>query len=563
MSHKISHVSLRQLLAAERLFVMARYQRHYEWSRREMEHLTNDIGDAFEEHLANPGANVCHFFNSVILYPDKNGALQVVDGQQRLTSLALLLAVAREQLANTAATSEIDAILALPPITPGGPRRQRLTLHRGDNETFGSIVLTGAGIPTEESKLKNDRPGAERLLNNAYFARNWFVSIRPEDRAALVKFIADSCNFVEIHVANETEAFRIFETVNSRGSPISPQDVLRFSLIEYATDDPKKREQLFARWDELEAELGGDGLRRFIANWRSRASGRIRARTPMHRAIIDSFDIPAQALDFLERELNADIALFAEINSADAAISDPAAKDRIDMLLQSLRLIKFDDWVPIASATLECWRKEPEKVIQVLTELERHSWYYYLNSTSKGIAPERREQLNGVMKLLKSGDSADAITLKLRLDARELERLRNALPDQVDPRSPWLRSLMVRLEMALTPHRDRINREEVTVEHILPKSATTQAWLAEFNFDQSLMYRYAENPGNLCVLPEALNNLLGSKIYPTKQKIIRNYGAHKKYALAADFHTEQRWNAAVIERRAEWMRATLRQIFNL
>ncbi len=563
MSYNIKHVSMRELLTGEQRYVMARYQRHYEWGRREMDHLTGDIKAAFEDHLAAPDTNVAHFFNCVIFYPDKDGVLQVVDGQQRLTSLALVLAVAREQVGPGAVASEIDELLTLPALTAGGPLRQRLTLHRGDNDTFGPIVLSGKGLPAADAKSITDRPGADRILSNAVLARNWFVDNKPQERELLVRFIADRCNFVAIEVDSELEAFRIFETVNSRGRPISSEDVLRFALVEYATNDPKKRDELFSRWDELESELGIEGLRRFVSNWRSRASGSIRPRMPLHRAVLDSFESPAAALAFIERELGTDVALFAEIDGADADIADPVAKARIDVLLQSLRLVKFDDWVPIASATLERWRNEPGTIIQVLAELERTCWHFYLNTNAKGIVNERRDELSGALKVLQAKSPSEAVIETLRLDPKRLDKLRNVLGDKVDPRWPPLRSLVVRIEMALTKQNDRIIREELTLEHILPRNASTKAWLAEFNNDEALMDRYAENPGNLCVLPDALNNELGSKTYANKQKIIRRYGAHKKYALAADFHAEPSWNAAVIERRAEWMRATLREIFNL
>ena len=368
---------------------MARYQRHYEWGRREMEHLLDDLGEAYEIHRTDAAADAYHFFGNVILFDNPAGYLEVVDGQQRLTSLTAFLAAARD----TAGDAMLNHILAplLVATDASGARQPRLHLHRGDDAFLRQHIVADSATNGLAELGKQDHNGAECLRINTLLARSWLANLPESDRATFVRFVLQQSRFVEIQVGTEDDAFRIFETVNSRGRPIASEDVLRYALVEFATDDLAKRDELLDRWDAMEAELGPRGMKRFISGWRTRVTRGSQIKQAVHRTLLNSFETRAEALTFLDNELSADLSIFKQIDTADIAIADGPVKQRIDTLLRSLALLDFDEWMPVASVLIARGGGQPERIAADLARIERLAWFYYLSRDDKGVHMDRRE----------------------------------------------------------------------------------------------------------------------------------------------------------------------------
>ena len=264
----IQHVSLAQLFSHAEPFHMARYQRHYEWGRKEMEQLLDDLGEAFAAHVEAPKSGAYHFLGNVILFANSSGHLEVVDGQQRLTSLTLLLIAGIGAGLEAALRDQLAGMLFVRAAT--GPAQPRLVLHRGDQHFLHQTLLADTTVKALEQLGRQDNQGAECLRANALIAYNWLASRPRADLTPFLRFVLAQGRFVELQVGHEDDAFRIFETVNNRGRAIASEDVLRYALVEYATPDPARREEYLARWDAMESELGPRGTKRFINGWRAR-----------------------------------------------------------------------------------------------------------------------------------------------------------------------------------------------------------------------------------------------------------------------------------------------------
>ena len=201
------------------------------------------------------------------------------------------------------------------------------------------------------------------LRANALIARNWLAERPLAEIIPFMRFILAQSRFVEMLVGREDDAFRIFETTNSRGRPLASEDVLRYALVEYATDDQTLRDDYLSRWDAFESELGQRGMRRFVGGWRARLKKGARPRLALHRIVIESFNTPAEARAFLDAEFSTDLATFRQIESADTALPDGPHKRRIDTILRSLDLVDFDDWLPIASELVAKGLAQPQRLL--------------------------------------------------------------------------------------------------------------------------------------------------------------------------------------------------------
>lgn len=556
MPLEIRHLSVAELLSHPVPFQMARYQRHYEWGRKEMEQLLEDFRDGEAIQAADAKADAFHFLNSVILFTNPAGFLEVVDGQQRLTSITAILAAARDIDDDAALKAEIGKLISV-----GG--RPRLMLHRGDDEFLREQVIVPGRTNSLEKMPKQSQPGAECLRVNTLIARQWLQAMTAEKRAAFLRFALQKGRFVEIKVGTEDDAFRIFETVNSRGSPISSEDVLRYALVERATDDPIKRDEFLQRWDAVEAELGPRGMKRFVAGWRVRAAKGSRVRQSLHRTVLSSFATRAEALTFLDTELKRDVAIFRQISNADIEIAEGPTKNRIDALLRSMALLDFDDWVPVASELIVRGSGRPERLAADLARIDRLAWYYYLCRDDKGAYHERRERFAGLMKTVIELGTFETLPPRSLLSAEQCMKMCESVQARIEPKWVPLRSLLVRIEMALASDRAAVIRDDLTIEHVLPLRPKTKAWYDLFTDDPATIAAYAEQIGNLCLVSAELNSALGNQIYKNKRRILMERRIPEQSPLAADIAKEPQWTRAVIDRRSKLLLATFCEIFAL
>lgn len=562
MSLSIQQYSLRDFLAGPSLYVMARYQRHYEWTRQEMSQLLADLDDSWRRGLEKPTRGY-HFFNSIIVYPEAGDRFQVVDGQQRLTSLALVLAAARLVISDPSARAAIDNALRAP--TGTGPR---IVLHRGDDDVLAPLLLDSAAIAALAPPGRpSEKPGSERLRVNARLAVDWIRSYSEADAIRMVQFILANSRFGRILVEDETEAFRIFEIVNSRGRDIANEDVLRFALIEYATDDPVVRGELLDRWDRVESELGVSGMKRYIASWKARATGGERAKGPLHKVVLSTFRSREEVRNFLDQELAGDIAVYREIDEADVDIPPSPEKRRIDAAIASMHLLQtgeqMGEWMPGAIMIIATYRNSPEEMRDAMIALERRAWYYYICADAKAGAEDRQLDFAKVIQTLTRGAEFSRLTARLKLTPEEQKRLFDKITGRIDNKWIPLRSLLVLLEMNLSRFERRIARASVTIEHVLPLSASRKGWLAAFGADPERITTYALSLGNLCLVPSEVNRELGDKIYGSKRKIMRAYGLPETSALAADIATTTEWTPEVIDGRTRRFVTTLSDVFGI
>ena len=547
MPLEIQHVSLAQLLLRPEAFQMARYQRHYEWGRKEMEQLLDDLDEAFAAHQADPAAGVYHFLGNVILFANPAGHLEVVDGQQRLTSLTLLLAAARDLAADKPLRETLRTL------TYAAAQQPRMRLHRGDDAFLTAHILAGTTTGALDALGKQDMGGAECLRTNAMIARAGIAGRAPAELVAFICFVLDAGRFVEIMVGSEDDAFRIFETVNNRGRAISSEDVLRYALVEYATPDAAKRDDLLTRWDAMEAELGPRGMRRFVSGWRVRVTKGARPRQPLHRIVLDSFRSPVEALAFLESELSSDLSTFRQIETGDIALAEGPHKRRIDTLLRSLGLLDFDEWLPVVTELIGRGLTQPARLAADLARVERLAWYYYLNRDDKGVYQDRRDEFSALMKTVAKTGTLASVPAKSLLTAVKCAKMRDILQERLDPKWIPLRSLLVRLEMALAGDGTGVVRNDVTIEHILPLRPNTKGWLSLYDNSIKVVTDHAERIGNLCLVSSDLNTQLGNRIYASKRKLMLEYGVPAQTHLAADLARETNWTREVIQRRSKWL----------
>jgi uncharacterized protein with ParB-like and HNH nuclease domain len=230
--------TVRELLAG-RKYSIDYYQREYKWQQKQLAELIDDLSAKFlESH--EPGnersavAEYGHYFLGSIIVSDKDGQKFIIDGQQRLTTLTLLLIFLHHRLDDAEQKGQIaDLIFS----QKYGKRSFNLdiperaacmeALYKGEEFAEPDPAESIANILARYAELEELFP--DELAGPAlpYFV-DWLV---------------ENVHLVEITAYSDEDAYTIFETMNDRGLSLTPADMLKGYLLANITDTDKRSGQ--------------------------------------------------------------------------------------------------------------------------------------------------------------------------------------------------------------------------------------------------------------------------------------------------------------------------------
>ena len=233
--------SVRELLSAK--YALDFYQREYQWGQENIEELLNDLENSFTAsfdpvHERNLVASYPHYFLGTIITVTEGAIKNIVDGQQRLTTLTLLLIYLHHQLKENSNSNEQRADLQqLVFSMKHGIKSFNIDVPER-NACMQSLYEAGYFDPDETRDISvlhlvqryNDlqEQFPEELLDDAlpYFS-DWII---------------ENVDFVEIEASTDDSAFTIFETMNDRGVNLSNADMLKGYLLGNINEQDKELE---------------------------------------------------------------------------------------------------------------------------------------------------------------------------------------------------------------------------------------------------------------------------------------------------------------------------------
>jgi hypothetical protein len=248
------------------LFLLAFYevpdfQREYVWRpKKEVQQLLEDLIQAFRDSEPD------YFLGSIVYFPHADGRRVLVDGQQRLTTLILLLAVLQSLL------KEPPSVLskAIRDVDPKGLNddvRFRVELQYSEITKTLEDLCSG-----RRDDLKAGRGGPVYFLVSAYdkCVKHLSEELGEEDEDELIAFFSyvwNSTHVVTIETPDLKSAYKIFQTLNDRGRALNASDLLRNYLFKSAASDKLTQDAIREAWREMTAVLrdAGEGTQvRFL-----------------------------------------------------------------------------------------------------------------------------------------------------------------------------------------------------------------------------------------------------------------------------------------------------------
>lgn len=238
-------------------FIIPEYQRPYSWSDEQVETLFRDLWD-FTCSEGGTERDGTYFLGSIVSYENENGEQEIIDGQQRITSLFLLLRAIYTRLSEADIKTE-EASNFINKIQPAIWRTNKLTgkvdyssillnskvISDNENTVLKKILETGS---IEESSQDNYSKNYEKFLS-------LFKEYSSENPLMIYQFIyALLSQVIVLPITADTQdtALTIFSTLNDRGLPLSDADIFKAKIYNYLNKEDKKI--FIEKWKEIEEE---------------------------------------------------------------------------------------------------------------------------------------------------------------------------------------------------------------------------------------------------------------------------------------------------------------------
>lgn len=260
---------------SENKFLIPMYQRPYTWEEEQCEQLWNDIVEFFDDEERRQ--NDEYFLGSVVMYK-QDGKQNIIDGQQRTTTLSLLLKALYDKAFKDKSEEIKQLITSLESclwdtddisgkVDYSNPHIQSDVAGDEDKAMLESILCNTYEIPDDENDIKNKMKKSKSNYekNYLYFIcqSNNYAQETPMKWRKLCVTLLKSCILLPIECKGDDEdkrmenALRIFNTLNNRGIPLSDSDI--FKGIIFKNKKTKEERKAFAEeWKELENENKGN-----------------------------------------------------------------------------------------------------------------------------------------------------------------------------------------------------------------------------------------------------------------------------------------------------------------
>lgn len=268
--------TVRELLTATK-YSIDYYQREYKWQEKQVQELLDDLTIRFlddydPDHERRMVRNYGHYFLGSIIISDKNERKFIVDGQQRLTTLTLLLIYVHNQQRGRDDASSVD---------------QMIYSEQFGEKTFNIEVEERAAcmeaLFEQQPFDATDKPESVQNILARYQTISEYCSNDLTGRALpyFVDWLKENVHLVEITAFSDDDAYTIFETMNDRGLSLSETDMLKGYLLANISDTARRdaANTLWKRRIADLAEVGKDADADFFKAWlRSQYAMSIRER---------------------------------------------------------------------------------------------------------------------------------------------------------------------------------------------------------------------------------------------------------------------------------------------
>lgn len=519
---KTENNTYRKLIGNGLTYRIPRFQRDYSWSEDEWEDLWLDIMGTIQE-----SGEPAHYMGYLVLQSSDDKVFDVIDGQQRLTTMALIVISVLKNLKKLVESGSypennqqrMDQIRQtyigyLDPVTLLS--RSKLTLNRNNDNYFQNYIVPLGNLPVRGFRA------SEHNLRKAF---EWFEKkVREYAKkmggdegvvlARLVEDMSDRLFFTTINVTDELNAYKVFETLNARGVKLSSTDLLKnclFSVLHRENKDhPHEMDKLEERWEAMVSRLGNENFSAFLrVHWMSRRA--FVRQAELFKKIRERVTNRSEVFELL-RGMEEDMDTYLALAQPDASDWHPRMKDYArDLRMFSVR----QPFALLVAAARKLPLTDLEKVLHSCVVIsfrynvigglppnEQESLYF---SIAQKITHGEYTKVSDILESLKSVYPSDDI-----FKASFAEKILNTTNSR---NLHIVRYILCELEKQQSTIDHDVKSDSFNVEHVLPQNPE-QGWESFTDEEvETNLYRL----GNMALLNKKQNKNIGNVAFEVKK----------------------------------------------
>lgn len=535
-------VQLGKLFTAEYDFTIPDYQRPYAWGKDETLQLLDDLQGSLDRDTDEP-----YFLGSVVLVKEKGiPASEVIDGQQRLTTLTILFAVLRDLATDPALQADIHKFIEEPAVVwDNRPANPRLRLRARDAKFFRTHIQTTGAIEAliglSDNQASTDAQKAIR--DNAKALYEALSAWTAEERKKLFVMMASRTFLVVVSTPDLNSAYRIFSVMNSRGLPLTPPDIFKSQVIGAIAEED--RATYADLWEDLEQELGRNEFGELFLYLRTIVSKARAVRgllVEFPEQVLSNY-LPSDGAGFIDNLLEP--YALADQRLINQDFDAGGTWDNVNAWLKRLVQIDNADWRPPALWALKNHGDDPEFLNAFLTKLERLAASLLIRRVYT--TPRVLRYLD-LLKQLDAGDGLESLAFEL--SDEEKKETRERISGEIYLVTPVRKYVLLRLDsiIAASPGASYAHKI-ITVEHVLPQNPRADSqWVRDFTEEERA--HWTHRIGNLLLLNRTKNSEAQNYDFDVKKAkyFISRKGA-AIFALTTQILGHQEWTPAVVEQR--------------
>ena len=547
MSKKISGAEypLSKIFSSDFEYVIPSYQRPYAWTPDQAGELFDDL-IAFFQAEQEEG----YFLGSIVLIKSEDSAYsQVIDGQQRLTTLTILLAAMACANGGEDKDELRDYILEPGKKMEGILPKPRLSLRERDRAFFAKYIQSlklDELIDLDASSLDNESQVNIRA-NARHFAQAVADALpTPDKLREFVTFLLTRCYLVAVSTASQESAFRVFSVMNSRGLDLQPTDIIKADIIGKLKSEAD-RGIYNDKWEEMEVELTREGFRDLFTYIRM-----IYAKEKAKRILLEEFRAHVLPKNPDPKTfINDVLEPFADAldDIRNASYSATSYAEDVNYYIQWLQRIDNSDWIPPAMLYLKEQRNKPKRVVRFFELLERLAAFMHI---CRWNVNSRIEVYAELINDIQSGAEPDDMA-QFEFTDDYHEAFRDALDGNIYELTPRRRNyLILRLDSFISDGAATYDPSILTIEHVLPQTVPASSEWKTWWPDPAERKAWVHRLANLVPLNKKKNSSAQNFEFGPKCDIYFSGTKNvSSYALTSQVMAQNEWTPDVVEARQQ------------
>ncbi|HEX9929309.1 MAG TPA: DUF262 domain-containing HNH endonuclease family protein [Pyrinomonadaceae bacterium] len=548
---------LSKIFSNDFVFSIPHYQRPYAWTTEQAGDLLSDL-ISFLGNKEKPVSEINpYFLGSIVLIKNEGSPTSdVIDGQQRLTTLTLLLAAIRSLVSSDLAEDITKYIYEQGNKIEGTPNRYRLTLRERDEKFFRDYVQNEKGL---ESLLLLDNgqlnDSQVNIKTNATYFIEALKQLPENQRTRLLQYIMTRCFLVVVSTPDIDSAYRIFSVLNARGLDLGLTDLLKSDIIGAI---PKEQQEKYTKiWENEEEDLGREAFQELFTHIRM-ISRKAKPKESILNEYIKYIKPKENPQNFIDEILKPYSDAFQEIKNT-TYYSDKNA-ETINSILSWLNQIDNADWLPPAILFLSRNHQCPEKLKKFFTDLERLAAGLMIMRADVNYRYDRYGRLLAKIEQELDLSSQDS---PLQLSNDESKQIIQALEGNLYQITGIRKYVLLRLDSLLSEGEATYNYPIISVEHVLPQNPPfNSVWNRWFTAEDKA--KYVHKIGNLVLLSRKKNSQAQNYDFDKKkEKYFATRNGISPFALTTQVLQQSKWTPNIIEQRQTQILQKLRQHWRL